>query len=93
MSFLIGIDLGTSGVKTVLFDEAGKPVASSTVEYPLYQPDLGWAEQDPEEWWKGTCESINNVMLKSGVDKREVKGVGLSGQMHGAFYWIRMTKY
>ncbi len=84
MSFLIGIDLGTSGVKTVLFDESGKPVASSTVEYPLYQPNLGWAEQDPEEWWRGTCESINNVMLKSGVDKREVKGVGLSGQMHGA---------
>lgn len=84
MSFLIGIDLGTSGVKTVIFDEAGKPVASSTVEYPLYQPNLGWAEQDPEEWWKGTCESINNVMLKSGIDKREVKGVGLSGQMHGA---------
>lgn len=84
MSFLIGIDLGTSGVKTVLFDESGRPVASSTVEYPLYQPDLGWAEQNPEDWWKGTCESINNVMLKSGVDKRDVKGVGLSGQMHGA---------
>lgn len=84
MSYLIGIDLGTSGVKTVLFNENGKPVASSTVEYPLYQPNLGWAEQDPEEWWKGTCESINNVMLKSGVDKREIKGIGLSGQMHGA---------
>ncbi|MHB8061040.1 MAG: xylulokinase [Ruminiclostridium sp.] len=83
MSFLIGIDLGTTGVKTVLFDESGKPVASSTVEYPLYQPNLGWAEQNPEDWWKGTCESINNVMLKSGVDKREVRGVGLSGQMHG----------
>lgn len=84
MSFLIGIDLGTSGVKTVLFDEGGKPIASSTVEYPLYQPNLGWAEQDPEDWWKATCESINNVVLKSGVDKREIKGVGLSGQMHGA---------
>lgn len=84
MSYLIGIDLGTSGVKTVLFDESGKPVASSTVEYPLYQPNLGWAEQDPEDWWKGTCESINNVMLKSGVNKQDVKGVGLSGQMHGA---------
>lgn len=84
MAFLIGIDLGTSGVKTVLFDEGGKPIASSTVEYPLYQPNLGWAEQDPEDWWKATCESINNVVLKSGVDKHEIKGVGLSGQMHGA---------
>jgi xylulokinase len=84
LAFLIGIDLGTSGVKTVLFDEVGKPVASSTVEYPLYQPNLGWAEQDPEDWWKATCESINNVILKSGVDKNEIKGVGLSGQMHGA---------
>ncbi len=84
MNYLIGIDLGTSGVKTVLFNENGSSIASSTVEYPLYQPNLGWAEQDPEEWWRGTCESVNNVILKSGIDTRSIKGIGLSGQMHGA---------
>ena len=44
MRYLIGIDLGTSGTKTVLFGEGGKVLASSTVEYPLYQPQNGWSE-------------------------------------------------
>ena len=49
----------------------------------MYQPKNGWAEQDPEDWWKATCTSISNVLAKSGVPNSEVKGVGLSGQMHG----------
>ena len=44
MKYVIGIDLGTSGTKTVLFDENGKVIASNTVEYPMYQPKNGWAE-------------------------------------------------
>ena len=47
MNYLIGADIGTSGTKTVLFDTAGNVVSSATVEYPLYQPQNGWAEQDP----------------------------------------------
>lgn len=47
MELLLGIDLGTSGTKTVLFDSDGRRLASHTVEYPLYQPKNGWAEQDP----------------------------------------------
>mgnify|MGYP001446225584 CR=1 FL=1 len=84
MSFLLGIDIGTSGTKTVLFDEMGNTIASSVGEYPLYQPNIGWAEQDPEDWWKATCNTIKEVIYKSGVDASEIKGVGLSGQMHGA---------
>lgn len=52
MEYLIGIDLGTSGTKTVLFDRLGKVIASATVEYPMYQERNGWAEQDP--WTGGT---------------------------------------
>lgn len=48
MRYLLGVDLGTSGTKTVLFDETGKVIASKTVEYPLLQPKNGWAEQDPK---------------------------------------------
>ena len=48
MQYTIGVDLGTSGTKTVLFDQRANPVASATIEYPLYQPQNGWAEQDPE---------------------------------------------
>jgi xylulokinase len=84
MAYLLGIDIGTSGTKTVLFDESGNTVASALGEYPLYQPNIGWAEQDPEDWWKATYTTINNVLLKSGIKASEIKGVGLSGQMHGA---------
>jgi len=84
MAYLLGIDVGTSGTKTVLFDEEGNTVASAVGEYPLYQPNIGWAEQDPEDWWRATYTTINSVLLKSGVNPSEVKGIGLSGQMHGA---------
>lgn len=83
MACLIGVDLGTSGTKTVLFDENGTVLASATVEYPLYQPKNGYAEQEPDDWWNATVETIRAVLVKSGIDKTEVKSIGLSGQMHG----------
>ncbi|SHF27510.1 xylulokinase [Caldanaerobius fijiensis DSM 17918] len=84
MGYLVGIDIGTSGTKTVLFDVNGNTIASSTVEYDMFQPEIGWAEQDPEDWWRATCQSLNNVIKKSGIKPEDIKGVGLSGQMHGA---------
>lgn len=83
MELLLGIDLGTSGTKTVLFDPTGKPLASCTVEYPLYQPQNGWAEQDPQDWWNAVQETVRTVLAKSGAKAEDVKGVGISGQMHG----------
>ncbi len=83
MACLLGIDIGTSGTKTVLFEETGVPVASHTAEYPLYQPHNGWAEQDPADWWAAVAEGIRAVLAKSGRPAAEVKGIGLSGQMHG----------
>ena len=83
MAKILGIDLGTSGTKTVLFDQEGHVVASATVEYPMYQEHNGWAEQDPLDWWNATCQTIKAVIEKSGVSNQEVKAVGISGQMHG----------
>lgn len=83
MNYLIGVDLGTSGTKTVLFDENGGVVSSATVEYPLYQPQNGWAEQDPADWWDAAASTIKAAVEKSGVDPARIAGVGLSGQMHG----------
>ena len=51
MNYLLGIDIGTSATKSVLFSEDGKAYASASYEYPLYQPNPGWAEQDPDDWW------------------------------------------
>lgn len=83
MKYTIGIDVGTSGTKTVLFDTLGKKLASSTVEYPMYQPQNGWAEQNPTDWKNAAIETIRDVMNKSGIDKNDVVGVGITGQMHG----------
>ena len=83
MAYLIGVDLGTSGTKTVLFDESGTPVASQTIEYPLYQPQNGWAEQDPLDWWNASVEGMKAVIAQSGAKKEDIKGIGISGQMHG----------
>ncbi|WP_094546053.1 xylulokinase [Petroclostridium xylanilyticum] len=83
MAYLLGIDIGTSGTKTVLFDIQGNSVASALGEYPLYQPHVGWAEQNPEDWWNATVSTIQAVIHKSGVKAEDIKGIGLSGQMHG----------
>lgn len=81
MAYLLGIDIGTSGTKTALFDEAGKKLASYTGEYPMYQPQNGWAEQDPSDWWEATVAGIRAVT--AGIDVSQIAGIGLSGQMHG----------
>ena len=83
MEYVIGVDLGTSGTKTVLFSTDGQPLASKTIEYPLYQPQNGWAEQAPEDWWHAACGSMKEVISKSGINPKDIKGIGISGQMHG----------
>lgn len=82
-TYLLGVDIGTSGTKTVLFDTSGTAVASATVEYPLYQPKNGWAEQEPDDWWNAAASTIRSVLTQSSVDAAAVAGIGLSGQMHG----------
>ncbi len=83
MELLLGIDLGTSATKTVLFDSDGRRLASHTVEYPLYQPQNGWAEQDPEDWWRAVQETVCTVLAKSGAKPEDIRGIGIAGQMHG----------
>ena len=83
MAYILGVDIGTSGTKTVLFTEDGTPVSSATYEYPLYTPRNGYAEQDPLDWWNAVVNGIKQVISESGIVASEIKGVGLSGQMHG----------
>ena len=81
--YLLGIDLGTSGTKTVLFAQDGLVVASATVEYPMYQPQNGWAEQNPEDWWNAAVATLSKVVRDSGVNPEDIAALGISGQMHG----------
>jgi len=83
MAFLIGIDIGTTGAKTLLIDEEGRVVGSATVEYPMYTPRPLWAEQEPEDWWQATIASIRQVLRTTAIDPAELSGIGLTGQMHG----------
>ena len=83
MKYLLGLDIGTSATKTVLFDETMKVIASASEEYPMYQPQNGWAEQNPKDWYNASLHTIQEVLAKSKINPEDVKGVGLSGQMHG----------
>ena len=83
MPYLLGLDIGTTGTRALLVDEAGRVVASAVSEYPLYTPQPQWAEQDPADWWQATCEATRAALARAGVSGGEVGGVGLSGQMHG----------
>src|SRR5436853_179638 len=86
MPYLLGIDIGTSGTKTLICDESGTVLATATAEHPISSPKPGWSEQNPEDWWKATCKATNAVMKKARVRATDIGGVGLSGQMHGSVF-------
>ena len=81
--YILGIDIGTSGTKTILVDDEGRVAAAKTVEYPLETPKPGWTQQNPADWWQAAVESIRAVLEKSKVPGDQIAGVGFSGQMHG----------
>jgi xylulokinase len=83
MVYFIGIDIGTTGAKAVLMDVNGVVVTTATIEYQMFTPHPLWAEQNPDDWWNATCKSIQNVLSQSKINVGDVKGVGLTGQMHG----------
>jgi xylulokinase len=86
MSYYLGIDVGTSGTKTLLIDAAGQVLAEANAEYPLHQPRPGWTEQDPEDWWKATVKTVRSVIKKAKLKPGDVRAIGLSGQMHGSVF-------
>lgn len=82
---LLGIDVGTSGSRAVVIDETGKVAASATAEHVAFaSPEIGWAEQDPLDWWRAVKESLAEV-LKT-VPAAEIGAVSFSGQMHGSVF-------
>lgn len=83
MKYLLGLDTSTTATKALLVDEVGEVVAMASSGYPLSTPKPLWAEQAPDLWWEATARSITEVLATSGIDPREIAGVGLTGQMHG----------
>ncbi|OGU74244.1 MAG: xylulokinase [Ignavibacteria bacterium RBG_16_34_14] len=83
MNYYLGLDIGTTGAKAILINSSGEVISSATSEYLMYNPKPLWSEQNPEDWWKATQNSIKDIFKKSGIKNSEVKGMGLTGQMHG----------
>lgn len=81
--YLLGIDVGTTGAKALLMDETGAVVAEALTEYPMFTPKPLWAEQNPEDWWRGAVQSIRKVLEQSGTKGEQIACLGLTGQMHG----------
>ena len=79
MSAVVGIDVGTTGVKGLAIDPDGTVLARSERVYPLSTPEPGWAEQDPQDWWSAADAVLAELRTQTGTPS----GIGLSGQMHG----------
>ena len=79
----LGIDSSTTATKALLMGAGGEVLGVASSEYTYETPRPMWTEQHPDLWWRGTVDSIRQVLSQSGVDPTDVKGVGLTGQMHG----------
>lgn len=83
MSYLMGIDLGTSSVKTIIMNEYGVIKSTAHCSYDISIPEKDHAEQDPENWWSATVKTIQMALKEANIQSNEIKGIGFSGQMHG----------
>ena len=77
----LGIDIGTSSVKAVIVDDKDTVVEQASAALNVSRPNPGWSEQNPGDWWTATCAAVKALPAR---ERKAVKAVGLSGQMHGA---------
>lgn len=89
MKHLLGIDIGTSGLKCILIDQSGRALGYASREYAPTTPRAGWAEQDPETWLQASVESVRELVDHCGVERGSIVGIGFSGQMHSAVFLDR----
>ena len=86
MSVFLGIDIGTSGTKTLAINPRGKILAEATSPYPSHHPKPLWSEQNPDHWWEATVKTVRAVVKQGKIKPADVKSIGLSGQMHGSVF-------
>lgn len=82
MPYVLGIDLGTSGLKGILMDKEGKIIISVASEYPIETPKRGYSEQNPEDWYQASIEVMKKIIAEVPEAKSKVEGISFSGQMH-----------
>src|SRR5581483_8838536 len=84
MSYMMGIDVGTTGTRAVIVRPDGHVVGAATGDHqPMRMPKPGWAEQDPADWWNATIDAVRAALAAANLTGDDIAAVGLSGQMHG----------
>lgn len=83
MTYTLGIDVSTTGVKGLIVDASGVVRAEASREHALSCPHPMWSEQDPEDWWSGVRGVIRDLLAHHGIGPSNIAGIGLTGQMHG----------
>lgn len=89
MKYIIGVDIGTTNMKAVMYDTKGQRCASASVSYPTTHTVSGFAEQDPDAWYSGTVSSIKEVVLASGVDRSDILCVCFDGHIRSVGFFDR----
>jgi len=83
--YTLGIDVGTGGTRALVIDELGHVVGSASESHePFASPQIGWAEQHPDDWWRACCGVVPRALQAAGLRAQDVGCIGFSGQMHGA---------
>lgn len=84
--YMLGVDIGTSGCKTVVLDQNGTVISNSFKRYETYYPKAGWAEQNPEDWYEAFKHTINCIFAKTKLQKRDIVSIGIDGMMSSPIF-------
>jgi xylulokinase len=83
--YFLGIDVGTGGTRALVLNDRGRVISSSTEDHRAFvSPQIGWAEQDPCDWWRACGVAVRHALAQAKLGSDQISCVGLSGQMHGA---------
>ncbi len=83
MNYYLGLDVGTTGAKSILINDDGFVIGTAVSEYPMLNPKPLWSEQNPEDWWSAVQLSFKQIIKENKINPADIKGIGLTGQMHG----------
>jgi len=88
--FVLGIDVGTGGTRTIVIDGTGRVISSATEEHqPFASPQIGWAEQHPEDWWRASCVAVRKAIANSNLRAEDIACVGFRARCTAPSCWTR----